>query len=183
MSLCCYFSHLHLSYHFETTGGESYTCLYSTYTWHSLPVNTHFKTVPSLNLQVPLISQNYPSFIVVINLAMIFFVCAARELFTWVIHSYLLWEQLLNNLKLCQNLDKLDGLHACSLWIYIYVISKNKYDSLSGGTSRLYIKRHPAWIELASLLLNWHLFGMFYWNEVMHNYKSIINKLYVNISG
>ena len=45
---------------------------------------------------------------------------------------------------------------------YIYVISENKYDSLSGGASQVYIKLHPASIELASLLLNGHLLVKLY---------------------
>ena len=51
-------------------------------------------------------------------------------------------------------------MHA--LYGYMYVISKNKYDSLSGGASRVYIKLHPASIELASLLLSGHLLVKFY---------------------
>ena len=68
--------------------------MYIQYIYMTLP-SSLFKTVPSLHLQVPLISQNYPSFIVVINLSLIFFVCEARKMYTGVIHSYLLWAQLL----------------------------------------------------------------------------------------
>ena len=90
-----------------------------TYTWYSLPVNTHFKTVPSLHLQVPLISQNYPSFIVVINLSLIFFVCAVRKMYTGVIQLSTKGTTPKKFVFFCRNFDKLDGLHAYSLWVYV----------------------------------------------------------------
>ena len=97
-----------------------YTCTYSTYTWYSLPVNTHFKTVPSLHLQGPLICQNYPCSSVAINLSLIFFsLCSETNIYRSYPFVSALGTTPIKFITFCGNLDKLDGLHACSLWVYV----------------------------------------------------------------
>ena len=97
-----------------------YTCTYSTYTWYSLPVNTHFKTVPSLHLQGPLICQNYPCSSVAINLSLIVFsLCCETNIYRSYPFVSALGTTPIKFITFCGNLDNLDGLHACSLWVYI----------------------------------------------------------------
>ena len=97
-----------------------YTCTYSTYTWYSLPVNTHFKTVPSLHLQGPLICQNYPCSSVAINLSLIFFsLCSETNIYRSYPFVSAVGRTPIKFIIFCHNLHKLDGLHACSLWVYV----------------------------------------------------------------
>ena len=97
-----------------------YTCTYSTYTWYSLPVNTHFKTVPSLHLQGPLICQNYPCFNVAINLSLIVFsLCCETNIYMSYPFVSAVGRTPIKFIIFCHNLHKLNSLHACSLWVYV----------------------------------------------------------------